>query len=929
MTPDAASVASKVKAAIPRTLALSPTRAVPRQVALSAAYALVSIVVIVGLYVLLWLWQVKEMGVTVNWTGELLSVSPATMAERAGLQPGDYIDFEDYQRLKQFSGEAVVGQLVEVAVSQGGERRSITLEALPSSLSRLLSLGVEPAVGIIFALLGVVPLVARRRGVSLWLFFLAAQLTGLFLIADVPRSFHQRWAEVIAYVAFPLFPAAVFHFHTVFPEPRLGRWRKITVITVYAFAAVLVPLDLFSIWDYSFHVSDPWQWTISLYQALALAASAGLVIRTFATTRDPIVRAQLKTITACVTVGLLVPALVVMLILMFDLDTSNALKSLTIFIGLIVPAGYAYSMVRYNLLTGGLLWRPALVRVIYSSLLNLGLVALVLFIWPGSGALPVSASLVAWAGIVLVVVILAGVQEWLGRWFETHLFKGGSYVELLAFATAELQRFRDLEEFVRFFTEILPTRLKTVGSLVFLSQGEGDPLVLRGHSASLNITAHPLDPHDVPPIPADSELRAVMQAARAPVSLATLLTLPSPALSELDAQIVRTLRAARVELLLPFVSGQQSQLIGLVALGAKETDEAYSGQEVAALSALTNAASTSAENVLMFDAVQKRMVELDQEREFSAALARDVTAAQERERTRISAEIHDTVLQELGVALRLFTRMRDQLQQVLGGLEDSEIALERLSEHIDAGAPTSMGVRARLEIQGMLDECRQAIGSLLGEGGEGAADMRESGSLADNSQLPAAQALPSIGTPDDISGKHLVEDILSLVRSTNQRLREICTDLHPAYLDAPLAKTLWRSVERLCQLYPGVDIAIKTLGIEPPDLSDNAKDVCKKVMEQAIHNALNHARPSRIQVELAFAATIAISSERRLEAAVTLCVADDGGGFEPRSPRYWRSTQRHGLANMYESATLIGASLEIDSSPGRGTRVNLQIPVGA
>ena len=953
MTAPVASFVQRLMSAAssPFTVSGSPTH---RQAALRAAYTLVSIVVITGLYVLIWLGQVKDMGLMVNWTGEVLSIQRGTMAAQAGLRAGDRINFDDFQRLKQFSVEAQAGDVFEVALlplGQGdrgetGQWRQVALEALPSTPSRLLSLGVEPAVGIMFALLGVAPLVARRRGASLWLFFVAAQLTALFLITDVPRAFHQQWAEIITYVTFPLFPAAVFHFHTIFPEPRLGRWRRGAVIFVYALATLLVPLDLISVWDYAFHVSDPWQWTLSIYQAGALAASAGLVIRTFAITRDPRVRAQLKLITACVTVGLLVPAVVVILILAFDLDTINVLKNLTFLVSLVVPAGYAYSMVRYNLLIGGFLWRPALVRVVYTSLLSLVLVALVAFLWPGNEALTGSAALVAWAGIVLVAVALAGVQEWFSRWVETHIFKGGSYVDLLAFATSELQRFRDLDEYVRFFTEALPVRLKTVGSLVFLSQGEEGPLVVRGQSTSLNIPAlpsplplQPLRSQDVPPIPtipADSELLVVMQAARRPLSLSALLMPPVPSFSEMDIHILQSLRAARVELLLPLVSSQRPQLIGLVALGAKETDEAYSAQEVATLAALTNAASASAENVMIFDALQKRVAELDQEREFSAALARDISAAQERERTRISAEIHDTVLQELGVALRLLTRMRDQLQQVLGGLEDSEIALERLSDSIEVSEPASSGVNARQEIQGLLDECRLAIGSLLGEGGEdeeGVEVMVDAGEpklLTDDSRVPFANASLSSRPLDDPGGKHLVEDILSLVRSTNQRLREICTDLHPAYLDAPLVKTLSRSVERLGQFYPEVEIGIRIYGSEPPNLSDNVKEVCKKVMEQAIHNARNHAGPSRIQVELAFTGTGAATNSGDMisEAAVRLCVVDDGAGFEPRPPRYWRSTQRHGLANMYESATLVGGRLEIDSAPGRGTRVNLHIPVG-
>jgi signal transduction histidine kinase len=889
------------------------TRPAYRQATLWLAYIIVAVVVIVGVYSLLWLWQVKSLGVTINWTGELLSVEPGTLADRAELRPGDHVRFEDFQRLKRFAGEASVGQLVDVEVTRDGAPRIVTLQATPNSFSRLVSVSVEPAVGILFALLGIAPLVARRRGFSLWLFFAAVQLTALYLITDVPRAYHQLWAEIIAYVTLPLFPAAVFHFHTLFPEPRLGRWRRPLVMLVYGVAAVLLPLDLISIWNYGFYVSDAWQYVISVYQALVLLACVGLVLRTYATNRDPNVRRQLRIVTMCIAVGLLIPALVVVPVVMFDLDTSDTLKSITIFAALVVPAGYAYSMVRYKLLIGGLLWRPGLIKVIYTSLLSLGLVVFVVFALERDATLSGNASLVAWTGMVLVVVALAGLHEWLGRWTETHLFKGGSYVDLLASATDELTRFRQLEDYVSFFTTRFPTRLRSIGSLVFLTSGSDGALRLQAYSPGLRLQ---VPEENMPSLPQDSELGRNVEAAGGPVALATLLMPHALQLGESDTQLLGILSAARVEWLLPLVSSQRSQLIGMVALGRKETDEAYSPQEVTALAALARTASISAENVLMFEALQNRVTELDQEREFSAALARDLSEAQEKERSRISDDIHDAVLQDLSVALRLLARLRDELQQVLGGLEDTEIALDRLDAPVEVSGQTTSSCSVRIELRNMLHECQAMLGSLLGENPVAVGNW-EPGTDG-KAAAPSARQLEQL---HDTSGRCLVEGILSLVRSTNQRLREICTNLHPAYLDVPLVKTLSRSIHRLDQVSPGVKIEMKVRGREPANLGHHVKYLCKKITEQAIHNALEHAMPSSIAVEVAF------PDREAGEGMVALCVTDDGTGFEPRTPRYWRTTDHHGLASMYEAATLVGGTLEIASAPGRGTRVHLCVPL--
>jgi signal transduction histidine kinase len=703
------------------------------------------------------------------------------------------------------------------------------------------------------------------------------------------------------------------------------------VALVYIVSAVLLPLDLISLWDYSFYLSDGWQLVISMYQASVLLACVGLLVRTYVTTWDPKIRAQLKIITLCSGVGLVVPALLVVPMVMLDLDVNDILKSVAVFAALAVPAGYAYSMLRYNLLIEGVLYRPRLVRVIYTSVFSLGLVAFIVFSWPsdgsarGGGALTGSSVLAAWAGIALVVVALAAIQEWLGQWMETHLLKGGTYVDLLASATNDLQRFHDLQEYVRFFTETLLARLKSIGSLVFLTEGADGSLTLQGHSPSLRL---PLPKEGMPAIPLDSELRGMMQSANGPVSLSTLLMPHSPPFSASDTHLLEVFTILRVEWLLPLVSGQRPrpQLIGLVALGAKETDETYSAQELTALAALARTASIAAENVLMFDALEKRVVELDQEREFSAALTRDVSAAQEKERTRISSEIHDTVLQELAVGLRLLARLRDSLQQALGRLEDSEIALERLGDLTNADLQNSVGVSARRQIQSILNECQSTLATLLGEG---TLDDQGLGLIVEDVDVPNSRSDLLAGPLDDIDGKHLVDDILSLVRSTNDRLREICTDLHPAYLDAPLAKTLSRSMHRLGRVYPSVHMEIRVNGLEPATLGDTIKDVCKKITDQAIHNALNHAQASSIEVEMTFTNTIAGSNGAHAGANLMLSIVDDGVGFAPRTPGYWRSTRHHGLANMYESSALIGGHLQIDSTPRRGTRVNLRVSLDA
>jgi len=62
---------------------------------------------------------------------------------------------------------------------------------------------------------------------------------------------------------------------------------------------------------------------------------------------------------------------------------------------------------------------------------------------------------------------------------------------------------------------------------------------------------------------------------------------------------------------------------------------------------------------------------------------------------------------------------------------------------------------------------------------------------------------------------------------------------------------------------------------------------------------------------------------------VTLEVEDDGEGFNTAPGEPKNGDHGWGLLGMRERATLFGGSLEVASTPGAGTRVEVSIPVGS
>lgn len=87
------------------------------------------------------------------------------------------------------------------------------------------------------------------------------------------------------------------------------------------------------------------------------------------------------------------------------------------------------------------------------------------------------------------------------------------------------------------------------------------------------------------------------------------------------------------------------------------------------------------------------------------------------------------------------------------------------------------------------------------------------------------------------------------------------------------------------------------------------------VVQEAVHNALHHAAPRQVE--------IAVESDPA--GGVSIEVRDDGTGFElgtQAGPRHGH----FGLAGMRERVERLGGTFEIESAPGRGTRVRGTVP---
>ncbi|GAA1917957.1 hypothetical protein GCM10009716_28610 [Streptomyces sodiiphilus] len=158
-----------------------------------------------------------------------------------------------------------------------------------------------------------------------------------------------------------------------------------------------------------------------------------------------------------------------------------------------------------------------------------------------------------------------------------------------------------------------------------------------------------------------------------------------------------------------------------------------------------------------------------------------------------------------------------------------------------------------------------------------------------------------------------LREVSRLAAEAADELRAAVVELRPAALEEDgLQATLRAQVQVLDRAHSS---AVTFECRDPRPLPEAHEDAVLRVAQEALHNALRHAAPRRVAVSLV-----------RRGPATVLRVADDGSGFDPEAVR---SAGRHlGLVSMRERAGAVGGSLSVDSAPGRGTVIEMEIPGG-
>jgi PAS domain S-box-containing protein len=156
-----------------------------------------------------------------------------------------------------------------------------------------------------------------------------------------------------------------------------------------------------------------------------------------------------------------------------------------------------------------------------------------------------------------------------------------------------------------------------------------------------------------------------------------------------------------------------------------------------------------------------------------------------------------------------------------------------------------------------------------------------------------------------------IDDIRELVEKTIWMVRNVASHLRPAALNFGIVSALEWLAEDFSRRN-GMPCQLVVRGGEPT-LADAHATAVFRIVQESLTNVSRHAGASRVAVTL-------VSTELALD----LRVSDDGQGFDLESAQRGYS---YGLLGMGERARLIGGTLHVDSAPGAGTMVSINLPL--
>lgn len=222
----------------------------------------------------------------------------------------------------------------------------------------------------------------------------------------------------------------------------------------------------------------------------------------------------------------------------------------------------------------------------------------------------------------------------------------------------------------------------------------------------------------------------------------------------------------------------------------------------------------------------------------------------------------------------------------------------RLLEQVQTAQARSQAL-ARLLVEGQERERRRVARELHDEAGQALASLRYGLRLLEREVAEGVDVGPRVA------------ELLRTADAVIDGLHRLASDLRPASLDHLGVDAALHQYARSTAVTHGLVVRFKSRGFTGDRLPASLETALFRVVQEAMTNVVRHAQASRVDVLL----------EHRGDRVLAM-VEDDGVGFDPAEVR---NGEHLGLLGLRERAEALGGRMTIESAPGAGTTVVVEV----
>ena len=211
------------------------------------------------------------------------------------------------------------------------------------------------------------------------------------------------------------------------------------------------------------------------------------------------------------------------------------------------------------------------------------------------------------------------------------------------------------------------------------------------------------------------------------------------------------------------------------------------------------------------------------------------------------------------------------------------------------------------EIETLFEQTKEL--AIIEERNRLARDLHDSAKQKAFAALAQLGAVRSMMKSEPSKAKSHLSEVEDLVYEVIQELTFLIQEMYPMALKEKGLIPILR--EYLYEWENRNDIHVNLSVSQEQSLPLEIEQALYRISQESLANIARHSQASQVSIELKYNGEF-----------VELVLSDNGCGFNPS-----QKPAGVGLRTMQERAVMVGGSLEVDSSPGRGTRIRVRAPI--